>query len=60
MRATPGTIKRQTDMQVGGGQIRLRPVRPFDQTERASGKVFVQTRIEKFFRNSESIKIKVI
>ncbi len=60
MRTTPGTVKHKLDAQIGRRQIRLRPVRPFDQTECAICKVFIQACIEKFFRVTESIKIKVI
>ena len=63
MGATPRTIELQADMQIGRRQIRLRPIWPFDQAERIGasvGKVFVQARIKKFFRITESIKIKVI
>ncbi len=53
----------QANAQVGGGQIGLCPVWPFDQTEAICsivGEIFVKARIEKFFRNIEPIKIKVI
>lgn len=60
MGAASVAIMQQLDTQVGDGQIRLRPVWPFDQTDTCIGEVFVQARIEKFFRITESIKIKVI
>lgn len=59
----PGAKEFKANAQVGRRQVRLRPVGPFDQTEAVSSigsKVFIQPRIEKFFRKVESIKIKVI
>ncbi len=56
-------IQNQANVQIGWRQIWLRPVGPFDQTETVFTiviKVFIQPRIEKLFRNIESIKIKVI
>lgn len=58
MPATAGM--NEPNPQVGGGQVRPRPVGPFDQTDPAIGKVFVQTRIDELFRNIEPIEIKVI
>lgn len=54
----------QAEAQVRRDEIRLRLVRPFDQTDARCaslfGKVFIQTRIEIFFRLVEPIEIKVI
>lgn len=46
--------------QVGRGQMGLRAVGPFDQADGGGGEEFVQSCIEKFFRNTEPIKIKVV
>ena len=50
----------EANTEIGSRQIRPRTIRPFDQTEPAIGKVFVQTRIKEFLWNIEPIEIKVI
>jgi hypothetical protein len=48
------------DAQVGRGKVIPSLVRPFDEADRPALKVFVQARIQVFFRLAEPIKIKVM
>ncbi len=50
----------QSYPQVGGWHIGLRPVGPLDQADSRLGESIFQSCIEKFSRDIESIKIKVI
>lgn len=50
----------EPDAQVGGRHVGRAFARPFDQTQTTVGEVFVQARIDKFFRKIEPIEIKVI
>ena len=56
----PVILDGKADVQVGGGKVIPGLVRPFDEADRPALKVFVQARIQVFFRLAESIEIKVM
>ena len=57
---TPVADDGKRNTQVGRGKVIPGLVRPFDEADRPALKVFVQARIQVFFRLAESIKIKVM
>jgi hypothetical protein len=59
-RHAPDAINGEAEAQVGVRQIGNGMLRPFDQADAVASKVFIQARIQIFFRLTESIKIKVI